>query len=1351
MSQRVEKQLPNLSLAEKRALLAESLCQQQGSEVHISPLSFAQKRLWLLAQLEPDNPSYNVTQTLRLRGELDVRALEQTINHIIARHESLRTTFKLVDGQPVQLVSGLHEIDLIFTNLEELPEAEREAEARRLATAEARRSFDLNRDYPLRASLVRLDHDHHWLLLTIHHIASDGWSMGILKRELSKIYDAITTNQPIDLPELPVQYADFAEWQREWLQGSVLEEQLSYWKNNLAGAPPELKLPTDHPRPPQGSFQGARLPLNLSQKLSRSLSEFSQREGVTLFMTMLAAFQNLLYRYTGQEDIVVGTPIAGRNQVEIEGLIGFFVNTLALRTDCSGNPTFRQLLGRVKEVTLGAYAHQDLPFEKLVEELNPERNISQSPVFQVMFGLQNAPRETLTLPGLTITGVPISNATSKFDLTLLLTETATGLLCAFEYSTDLFEEETIVRMFGNYETLLEGIVASPEARIGNVPLLTEREKRQLLVEWNDTATEYPQNQCVHDLFAAQAVRTPDNIAVVFGDEQLTYRQLNARANQLAHFLQKRGIGPSVIVGICLDRGIDMCVSVLAVMKAGGTYLALDPSYPHERLSFMLQDAGAKVLLTNTQMREYLPGCDGDTILLDTEWKSIANESEDSLSNETTAENALYVIFTSGSTGRPKGVVMPHRALTNLLAWQLDPEQGLGAARTLQFASLSFDISFQEMFSTWCSGGTLVLVTSEMMRDAPAMLRFISEQKIERCFFPFVYLQHLAEAFQVGAVFQQHLRDVITAGEQLEITPQIAGFFNSMPECRLHNHYGPSEGHVVTAYMLPRRVSEWRKLPPIGKPIYNTRIYIVDFNGEPVPVGVAGELCVGGACLAQGYLNRAESTAEKFIPDGFSDVRGGRLYRTGDLARYRADGQIEYLGRIDNQLKISGFRVELGEIETILMHHPQVREAAVVAPNETKGERKLVAYVVTLGDQVGLGRELRKFLKQHLPEYMVPSTFVLVEQLPLTPSGKINRRALPLIKGEVSETRELYVAPRTPVEKKLAEIWSTILQRDSIGIHDNFFDLGGHSMLAVKLMAEIEKVFDVKIPLVSLFQGSTIEYLAGLLRQNVASMSWPTLIEIQAGDSKSPLFCVSHPNVNALGYRSLAHYLGPNQSVFGLQAQYPEDLDGEYSQELVDQLATEYLHSLRAVRPKGPYQFVGVCRGAHIVYEMARRLEQEGQHVALVGILDTWVAEDTYNVFYYVNHYADRLVWLTKQGFRNKLSFIKKKARGALMKSGGNISTPVRLNGTNRKRNPLHEIYFPGPDFVPRTYNGRVVVFRVRRQPRERIRDSALGWGRLALGGVDVHFIPGDHVTVLKEPYVQGLATELKKHLLSNSE
>ncbi|RPI05054.1 MAG: non-ribosomal peptide synthetase, partial [Zetaproteobacteria bacterium] len=710
-------------------------------------LAFAQQRLWFLEQLEPASPLYNVHAAFRVQGALDAAALQTALDGLVARHEALRTTFAAPDGQPVQVVGAPRPVPLAVVDLTAHPEPEREAACQRCLAAEIRRPFDLTRDLMLRALLVRLGADEHVLLVAKHHIASDGWSTGVLWRELSRLYAAAVAGRPPDLPALPIQYADYAIWQRQWLQGDVLAAQLAYWRDRLAGAPAHLELPTDRPRPAVQTTRGAHRGRTLPPALRAALEALGRQAGATLFMTLLAAFQTLLARYTGQEDIVVGSPIAGRTRVETEGLIGFFVNTLVLRTDLAGNPPFRELLGRVREGCLGAYAHQELPFEKLVEELQPARTLSQSPLFQVMFILQNAPRTPLALPGLTLTPFRVESGTAKFELSLAVTATETGLQTTAEYNADLFDAATIDRLLGHYQTLLEGIVAAPDRPIGALPLLTAAERHQLLVAWNATATAYPRDCRVHELFEAQVARTPEAVAVVWADQTLSYGELNRRANQLAHHLQHLGVGPETLVGLCLERSPELVVGLLGILKAGGAYVPLDPTYPRDRLAFMLEDSRAAVLLTQTRLLAGLPAHDAHVVCLDTAGAALAPESPENPPCVGTADTLAYVLYTSGSTGQPKGVAMPHRPLVNLISWQASESRLSRGARTLQFSPLSFDVSFQELLTTWCAGGTVVLITEDVRRDPARLLHLVADAQVSRAFLPPTALHMLAEAFQ----------------------------------------------------------------------------------------------------------------------------------------------------------------------------------------------------------------------------------------------------------------------------------------------------------------------------------------------------------------------------------------------------------------------------------------------------------------------------------------------------------------------------------------------------------------------------------------------------------------------------
>ncbi|MBW4594262.1 MAG: amino acid adenylation domain-containing protein [Brasilonema angustatum HA4187-MV1] len=1091
----IHKGLNNLS-PEKRELLVKKLQAHKGisltqkankipsiqpvSRNQPVPLSFAQQRLWLLEQLEPDSAAYNILGGLYLTGQLNVSALKQSCSEIIRRHEILRTNFITLDGQPIQIIHPAYSFSLTMIDWQNLSVSEREISIQQLATAEAKRPFDLAKEPLVRVSLIKLEQTEHILMYCMHHIVSDGWSMGVFDQELATLYSAFCNQQPSPLTELTVQYADFAVWQRHWLQGEILESHLAYWRQQLAGAPALLELPTDRPRPAVQTFRGARQSFTLSSELTQALNSLSLREGVSLFMTLLAAFDTLLYRYTGQVDILVGSPIANRNHSGIEGLIGFFVNTLVMRTDVSGNPTFGELLGRVREVTMDAYAHQDLPFELLVETLQPQRDLSHTPLFQVMFVFQNVPMLEMEIPGLTLSALPINNKIAKYDLILTFENTAQGLVGLWDYNTDLFDESTIERMAAHFHNLLDAIAENPDRKIAELPLLSAAERQQLLFEWNDTHSEYPKDKCIHQLFEEQVEKTPDAIAVVFEQQELTYRQLNDRANCLAHYLQTLGVGPEVLVGLCVERSLEMVVGLLGILKAGGAYVPLDPSYPIERLSYMLDDAQVAILLTQDSLSSSVPSQTAWTVCLDTDWEVIEQHSQENLATSVNADNLAYVIYTSGSTGTPKGVCTAHRGVVRLLQntnyAHFNSEQVF-----LQLAPITFDASTLELWGSLLHGSKLVIFPSQAL-DLALLVQILHQHQIT-----FLWLTaglfHLIVEEYLDAL--SSVQQLLAGGDVLSVA-HVLQFRQQHPHCRLINGYGPTENTTFSCCYSLVDEQDIQQTVPIGKPIANTQVYILDQHMQPVPIGVAGELHVGGDGLARGYLNRPELTLEKFIPNPFSADKSAQLYKTGDLVRYLPDGNIEFLGRLDAQVKIRGFRIELGEIEAVLSTHPQIQQAVVIAIADNSENKRLVAYVVS-NEKTLSTNQLRDFLQQEMPAYMLPSVFVILDTLPLTPNGKVDRKALREIDSQNSESNANFVAPRTLEEELLAQIWSEVLGVAQVSIHDNFFALGGDSLRAVQVLAKADKS-GLKLSLKQIFNHQTIYDLVGVLQQSDLSAS-----------------------------------------------------------------------------------------------------------------------------------------------------------------------------------------------------------------------------------------------------------------------
>jgi amino acid adenylation domain-containing protein len=1341
-------------------------CERKGT----APLSFAQRRLWFLDQLAPGNPAYNVAEGLHLKGPLDVQALEQSLKEIVRRHEAVRTTFRAVNGQPVQVISSNATLDVAKVNLSHWTGGEREREVQRLAMAEAQKPFDLTSDLLLRATLLRLDAQEHLLLLTLHHIVSDGWSLGVLYRELSALYGGFVKGMSPFLPDLPIQYQDFAVWQRHWLQGPVLEKHVAYWKKQLASASECMELPLDHARPAVQSFRGGREWRLLPDELSQQLKKLSRQEGATLFMTLLTAFQVLLHRYTRQSDILVSSPIAGRTQVETEALIGFFVNTLVLRSDLAGNPTFRELLGRVRQVTLDAYAHQDLPFEKLVQELRPERSSNHTPLFQAMFVLQSAPAHGPELDGLTVDVSEVYNETAKFDLLLSVTETSRGLITGFEYDRDLFEPATMQRMLSHLQTLVEGIVANPNQRLSDLPLLSTAERHQLLLQWNDTRTDYPRQKTIPQLFQEQVEQNLDAVAVMFQDKRLSYRDLNARANQLAHYLRKLGVGRETMVAVCLERSLEMIVGLLAILKAGGVYASFDPSQPRARFASMFEDIEAPVLLTTEKLLPSLPDSSLASsssarqqkpalLCLDTAWKAIAKESSDNPGVTVCPEDLAYVCFTSGSTGRPKGVCIPHRGVVRLVKEtnyiSVSPSDVL-----LQLAPISFDASTFEIWGALLNGARLVVFPPGTPTVAD-LGETIQKSGVTKLWLTSGLFNEMVDA-QLPSL--RNVRQLLSGGDVLSV-PHVRKALENLEGCQLINGYGPTENTTFSCFHPISAQSPSHASIPIGRPVANTQVYVLDEQFQLVPAGVPGELHVGGDGLARGYLKRPELTAEKFIPNPFSAEPGARLYRTGDRARYLPDGSLEFLGRMDQQVKIRGFRVELGEIEFALEEHPAVRQCVVMTRAEASGQRHLTAYFVADQKPVPTASELRQFLTEKLPDYMVPAFFVPLPVLPLTANGKVDRAALPAPDRRAAALEKKKIEPRDALETQLAKIWESVLDVQSIGINDQFFELGGHSLLAVRLIAQIERAFGKKLSVAAVFQAPTIAQLAVVLREGKSTVPSSSVVEIQPKGSRPPLFFVHGVGGGMFwGYTNLSRYLGLEQPVYALRSRA---MAGQEEFSRIEDMAAHYVSDLRAFQPQGPYYLGGYCFGGNVAYEMAQQLRALGQTVTFLALINAGPPNSSYtriswtplfvlkflrNLCYWPSYV---LGWTPEQRrafFHWKARLIKKKLSrlfSATRRTSSKVDVEnlVDLSMYPEEQRALWEIHIRAlMNYMPKPYPGGVTLFRSRGHQFLCSFDPQYGWGELVRGGVQVKVVSGPHDSILEEPYVKTLADELRKCL-----
>jgi amino acid adenylation domain-containing protein len=1337
------------------------------------PLAVAQERLWFLYQLDPASAAYNIVGAERFKGRLDRPAFARVWAEIIRRHEILRTTFPVVDGRPVQQVAPAGEVSIADIDLRELPEQTRVTDALQRAATEAERPFDLEHGPLFRVVFLHLADDEFVLVVAIHHIICDQWSLGVLLAEFGELYLAFVGGGVPRLPELPVQYGDYAACHRAWLEGPRLQTQLAYWRQQLTGLGPQ-ELPSDRPRGSASTGHGARAKLRLPPALLVSLRALGGAERASLFMVLMAAFKIVLTRHTGQADLAVGTPIANRTVREIEGLIGTFVNTLVFRTDLSGNPTFRALLARVRTVALDAFANQDLSFERLVSELQPQRGGQRSPFFQVLFNVQNSPTADVHVAGVEVQTLQLPRRSTQFDLTISIDTEVEGSI-VYSYSTALFDAVTLERLFGHYLTILEAVVRNPDVRIDDIDILSAAERATLLEEWNRTRQPYAEDETVVALFERQARRNPGAIAVICGNDQLQYGELDRRATQLAGYLQALGAGPETLVGLCLQRSADLVAALLGVLKSGAAYLPLDPAFPRDRLAFMVEDSGAEIVLTEQGLQDLVTTPSGDsgdaddagaprsrprprTICLDLEAKAIARAAEPVAGLAAQGDHLAYVLYTSGSTGRPKGVQIPHRALANfLLSMQREP--GLSSQdRLLSVTTLSFDIAALELYLPLVTGARLVLATRDEVTD-PGRLQALMR----------------SEAITVMQATPATWRMLLDAGWPGHDTLTILCGGEAMPRdladrllSRAHalwNMYGPTE---TTIWSTVEKVEADQQPIRIGRPIANTETYVLDPHLRPTPIGVAGELFIGGDGVARGYLGRPELTASRFLADPFSGRDGGRLYRTGDLARFHNDGRIECLGRIDHQVKVRGFRIELGEIEVVLAAHPAVRQTVVVV-QEHGGENTLVAFVVphtaaasTAAAAIDVD-DLRQHVRGRVPPYMVPTFFVELEALPLTPNGKIDRAALPR-PTITPRAPEAAGRPRSNLETKLAAIWAELLNLPSVGVDDDFFELGGHSLLAVRLMTRIEIMFERKLGLATLFEARTVRHLAEVIERRRTLSGWISLVPIQTQGTKPPFFCVHGVGGEVLVYSDLAARMAPDQPFVAIRA---SGQDGRSAPvHTIEGQAELYISEMLRYQPEGPYYVGGYSHGGRVALEMALQLEAMGKRVAFLGILDTAPSGLPQRPLTYARRWlrnlplwfwydARKTSWLrnrerlqrARQILRKKLAVSK---NGAGSRNGGppprmaDVRDIMKIDHLPEHIQQMYALDFAAyVKYRPAARCGAVTLFRACGQPVFGSHYPDLGWSTVSRDPVQVRHIKGNHSSILSEPDVQHLATALR--------
>jgi len=1330
-----------------------------------APLSFAQERLWFLEQVTPGLAAYTIPVAVHIAGPLQVHALSQSLNAIVRRHQALRTTFRILDDQPVQVIAPPSSSPLALCDLRPLPPDVRAQQAACLTTREAERPFDLARGPLWRAYLLQIDDQEFRLLLTLHHIVADGWSMGLFYREMARLYQSAVSGQASGLRELSVQYADFATWQRTRVEGETWQGHLAYWKQHLQHAPASLTLPTDRPRPVVPTSAGGVESLVLPASLTAALKALSLQADATLFMTILAAWQTLLLRISGQDDICVGTFIAGRNQAEIEGLIGFFLNNLALRTNLAGNPPFRHLLARVRQVTLDAYAHQDLPFETILQEIGWQHDPQITPLFQVMLILQNMPEPLLEIPGLRIQESGEWNTRAQFDLTLWAVEARDQIRMDLQYATDLYDPPTILRMLRQLHVLLQGIVDHPWQRLGDLPLLSAEEEQLRQVEWQTEPGDPLAEQGLHHFFEAQVRRQPHAIALIWEEEHITYAGANRQANRLAHYLRRLGAGPETHIGVCLPRCALFILGLLGILKAGGAHVSLDPTYPQERLALMMEAGQVPILLTHSALLPTLPAYEGRVICLDTLWPRIAGEPASDPGVQTVARHVAYTIYTSGSSGIPKGVEIEHGSIVRFLAAAVQAYACAPGDRVLQFCSLSLDTSIEEIYICLSSGATLVLRTAEMLSSSAFFLQQCRQYGITVLDLPTAFWHELVA--QLEHSDQEALaawRLVLLGGERVEPAKVVRWQQRAPSHIQLVNTYGPTEATVICTLHTIKETPQPGpgSAIPLGKAIPHVRLAILDAGQRFAPPGVWGELAIGGANLGRGYLGQPALTAEKFVPDPLG--RGARLYRSGDIARLLADGTLEYAGRCDDQVKLRGFRVELSEIEYALQFHPAIADAVVRVFGQGSADKILLAYLVWRQPQTATIEEVRASLGRLLPDYMLPTGYVVLERLPMLPNVKVDYNALPPPEQALTASSAGLVAPRDALELQLVGLWEECLQVHPIGIRDNFFELGGHSLLAVRLLSQIQRRFERQLPLASLLQRATIEQLAQLLRLDAQSQGRSLLVGIQTQGSAPPLFLMHPTGGNVLCYAALAYHLGKHQPVYGLQAQ---GLEGEAEPLCsMQEMADVYLQVIRAHQPEGPYLLGGWSSGGLLATEVALHLQALGQEVALLMLFDapalfaTWPAgmagalampDDRTaalaRFIFQLNEGRGRTIAqisadLCQRTPEEQMLLVMEQARTAHV-------IPAEADSSFLQR--LIRVYDADSratvSYQPQVYPGHIIYI----QSEETSPQTIGAWQSIASGGLQVLAATGDHVSMMKEPHVNVVARHVRTCLAAVQE